>query len=107
MVVAISMTLAGRTALITGAGGGIGSAVARAFAEAGADVTLADLKPVPTIANELRAVGRRVQKYGRIVSLGSMLGKNSGNARPWLDRSAHACFSPTNNRASSRRKYST
>src|SRR6188474_694142 len=54
------MTLAGRTALITGAGGGIGSAVARAFATAGADLSLADLQPVTAIAAELKTAGRRV-----------------------------------------------
>ena len=26
------------------------------------------------------------QAYGRIINLGSVLGKNGGNARPWLDR---------------------
>jgi len=158
------MSLAGRTALITGAGGGIGSAVARAFAAAGADLSIADLKPVAALADELRAQGRRVvdtptdvteaaqvgaliqatlkalrkidvlvnvagtvsfgaaatlpeaewervlavnlkgtflccqaviapmraQKYGRIVNIGSILGKNGGNARPWLDAGEQA-----------------
>jgi 3-oxoacyl-[acyl-carrier protein] reductase len=158
------MSLAGRTALITGAGGGIGSAVARAFAAAGADLSLADLKPAVALAEELRACGRRVldtptdvtqssqvkalveatvkslgkidvlvnvagtvsfgsaetlaeaewervlavnlngtflccqaviggmraQKFGRIINIGSILGKNGGNARPWLDRTEQA-----------------
>jgi 3-oxoacyl-[acyl-carrier protein] reductase len=158
------MQLAEKTALITGAGGGIGSAVARALAAAGADLSLADLKPVATLAAELRATGRRVldtptdvtqsgqvnalveatlkalgkidvlvnvagtvsfgaaetlpeaewervlavnlkgtflccqavigcmraRKYGRIINIGSILGKNGGNARPWLDRSEQA-----------------
>ena len=153
------MTLAGRTALITGAGGGIGGAVARAFAAAGADLSLADIKPVAALAEAMRAQGRRVidvptdvtqalqvralirdsvkalgkidilvnvagtlsfgsaeslaeaewervlavnlkgtflccqavigcmraQKYGRIINIGSILGKNGGNARPWMD----------------------
>ena len=158
------MSLAGRTALITGAGGGIGSAVARAFAAAGADLSIADLKPVAALADELRAQGRRVidtptdvtqaaqvgaliqatlkalrkidvlvnvagtvsfgaaatlpeaewervlavnlkgtflccqaviapmraQIYGRIINIGSILGKNGGNARPWLDAGEQA-----------------
>ena len=158
------MSLAGRTALITGAGGGIGSAVARAFAAAGADLSIADLKPVAALADELRAQGRRVvdtptdvteaaqvgaliqatlkalrkidvlvnvagtvsfgaaatlpeaewervlavnlkgtflccqaviapmraQKYGRIINIGSILGKNGGNARPWLEAGEQA-----------------
>jgi len=158
------MSLAGRTALITGAGGGIGSAVARAFAAAGAGVSLADLQPVTALAAELKAAGRRVlethcdvtqsnevralidatlkslgkidvlvnvagtvsfgpaetlaeaewervlavnlkgaflccqaviapmraQNYGRIINIGSILGKNGGNARPWLDAGEQA-----------------
>ncbi len=158
------MTLAGRTALITGAGGGIGTAVARAFAAAGADLSLADIQPVTALADEMRATGRRVldtptdvtqssqvnalvqatlkalgridvlvnvagtvsfgpaetlaeaewervlavnlkgtflccqavigpmraKKYGRIINIGSILGKNGGNARPWLDAGEQA-----------------
>lgn len=37
----------GRTAIVTGAGGGMGLAIARALLEAGATVTLVDLKPPP------------------------------------------------------------
>jgi 3-oxoacyl-[acyl-carrier protein] reductase len=28
----------------------------------------------------------RRQKYGRIINIGSILGKNGGNPRPWIDR---------------------
>jgi 7-alpha-hydroxysteroid dehydrogenase len=36
-----AFSLGGRTAIVTGAGRGIGAAVARTYAEAGADVLLA------------------------------------------------------------------
>lgn len=154
------MTLAGDVALITGAGGGIGSAVARTFAAAGAQLCLADLHPVPRLVEECSASGvhaigvptnvtkrdevtalvetterelgkvdvvvnvagtvsfgsaeelseaewdrvlainlkgtflccqavipgMRKRRYGRIINIGSILGKNGGNARPWIDR---------------------
>lgn len=153
-------SLAGRVAMVTGAAGGIGSAVARAFAAAGADVALLDTVPPAELAAELSAGGRRglaigadvtrreqvigavarttaelgrldilvnvagivsfgaaatldeaewdrviavnlkgtflccqaviapmrAAGYGRIINLGSVIGKNGGNARPWIDR---------------------
>ena len=153
-------TLSGRSALVTGAAGGIGSAVCRAFAEAGASLALLDMAPPEALAAELgqsgchaialatdvtkrqqvlEAVGRatatfgrldilvnvagivsfgtaatldeaewdrvidinlkgtflccqaaipamRASGYGRIINLGSVIGKNGGNARPWFDR---------------------
>ena len=153
--------MAGRVALVTGAAGGIGSAVSRAFGAAGADLALLDTSPPDALAAELSAAGsrslalgvdvtRRQQVtdavarttaelgkldilvnvagivsfgaaatleeaewdrvidinlkgtflccqavipamraggYGRIINLGSVIGKNGGNARPWIDRS--------------------
>ncbi len=32
----------------------------------------------------------RAQHYGRIINIGSVLAKNGGNPRPWLDRSEQA-----------------
>jgi NAD(P)-dependent dehydrogenase (short-subunit alcohol dehydrogenase family) len=58
--------LAGRVAAITGAGGGIGAALARACAEAGMDVALADVEAarVEAVAEEIRGLGRRALAMG-------------------------------------------
>lgn len=153
------MRLEGRTALITGAAGGIGSATARAFAREGADLCLSDIGDTATVISEVKALGRRAietrtdvtsraeirnmvdkaveafgridvlvtvagvtslgdaeslgeaewdrvidinlkgtwlccqaiiaqmrrQQYGRIVTVGSLIGKNGGNPRPWIN----------------------
>ena len=155
------MRLQGRTAIITGAAGGIGGAVARRFAQEGADLCLAGRRGCAETARDVAAMGRRVidvrtdvtdkaqnenmiartleafgrvdilvtvagvvsqgnaetlaeaewdrvmavnlkgvflscqaviptmraARYGRIVNIGSLLAKNGGNPRPWIDRS--------------------
>jgi len=52
-------TLAGRTALVTGAARGIGDAIARTLSNAGAAVIIADVLAAPgeTVAADLRAAG--------------------------------------------------
>lgn len=58
--------LSGRTALVTGAAGGIGSVLARGLAEAGADVALSDRpgsKRLGTLAEEIRESGRRAWPF--------------------------------------------
>ena len=56
-------SLAGRSALVTGAGNGIGAAVARALADAGAAVLVSDLDPTSAavVAAEIVARGGRAQ----------------------------------------------
>ena len=53
------MRLEGRTALITGAAGGIGSATAHAFAREGADLCLSDFADTSSIAAEINGLGRQ------------------------------------------------
>lgn len=151
--------LAGRVALITGAAGGIGGAIADAFAAAGADLCLADRADTAAIVAAVVRHGRRAldvtldvtrraeidaavqhtvdafgrldvlvnvagvvstgpaatlaetewdrvldinlkgtflccqaviptmrrRRWGRIINMGSVIGKNGGNPRPWID----------------------
>ena len=57
-----SLSLEGKVALVTGAKGGIGRAIALAFAEAGADVAVGDYV---IDDGELGAVAEEIQRFGR------------------------------------------
>lgn len=157
------MRLMGRTAIVTGAAGGLGSEICRRFAQEGASVCLVDRVDTSATAASLQAVDAsqqfiearadvsdsadvaamvaraitslqhvdilinvagisshgssddvteavwdevlkvnlksvflcckavlphmRERHYGRIVNIGSVLGKNGGNPRPWIDKS--------------------
>ncbi len=76
--------LAGRTALVTGAGRGIGRGCAHALAEAGADLILVSRSPdeLERVAGEVRALGRRA----RPVALDVTDSKSIRNLVTELDR---------------------
>ncbi|MEZ5404759.1 MAG: 3-oxoacyl-[acyl-carrier-protein] reductase [Verrucomicrobiia bacterium] len=60
------MRLAGKTAIVTGAGRGIGAAIAKIFAQEGADVACVSrtLANAEKSADEIRALGRKAIAYG-------------------------------------------
>jgi len=57
---ALETGLRGRKALITGAGSGIGKAIAAALAAEGVDLAIADIRERPQVIAELRQTGVRV-----------------------------------------------
>ena len=57
-----SMRVAGKTALVTGAGSGLGRSIALALAEAGADVAVTEL---PSRLENARAVAASIRSIGR------------------------------------------
>lgn len=66
-----SFDLSGKTSLVTGAAGGIGSVLARGLAEAGADVVLSDRpgsQRLATLADEIRETGRRASIFEQDLS---------------------------------------
>jgi 3-oxoacyl-[acyl-carrier protein] reductase len=64
------MQIEGKTVFITGAGRGLGAAMARRFAELGADLALVDLDAagLDVVAQSCRALGRRAQTYSASVA---------------------------------------
>ena len=64
------MQISGKTVLITGAGRGLGAAMARGFAERGADLALVDLDAsgLGDVAAACRALGRRAETYSANVA---------------------------------------
>lgn len=66
------MSLDGKVALVTGAGQGIGRAIALRLAHDGADVAIVDVKDekMTAVADEVRAIGRRATAFRADVTRG-------------------------------------
>ena len=97
------MLLQGKTAVITGAGRGIGRAVALAFAREGCDVALAARSEdeLEQTAAMVLAEGRRaiavvcdVGDPGSVENMASVVGAEFGHVDILVNNAGHACFKP-------------
>src|SRR5438270_13031353 len=80
--------LADRVAVVTGAGGGIGAATARLFAEQGARVVVADIDPelAQRVADEITSSGGSAMAVDADVREGDQVGGCARSLRDWYGR---------------------
>ena len=92
MEIPSGIDLTGKVAVVTGAGRGIGAAIAGAFAEAGAEIVVADLnnESAQQTADRLTGLGRRALAVRRMwaflrrsVSYSILFSLNSAGSISW------------------------
>ena len=99
----MSGSLQGKIALVTGAGGGIGEAIARALAAAGADVAIHDREMSPALAAgavEIEQFGRRAvavagdvrDENGVAAFVAQAMDRHSGQQRRRHDRNSAVAY---------------
>ena len=79
-----AFALTGRKALVTGAGSGIGQAIALGLAEAGADIAVVDQNPATAAdtCEQIEATGRRALAIAADVTASSPISTRSASAAP-------------------------
>ena len=80
----------GRIDVLVNVAGTISFGSAQALAESEWDRVIAINLKGTFLCCQAVLAPMKARKYGRIINIGSILGKNGGNARPWIDASEQA-----------------
>ncbi len=76
----------GRLDILVNAAGIVSTGAAETLEEAEWDRVIAINLKGTFLCCQAAIAPMRAQGYGRIINIGSIIGKNGGNARPWIDR---------------------
>jgi NAD(P)-dependent dehydrogenase (short-subunit alcohol dehydrogenase family) len=85
-MVAATLQRFGRLDILVNVAGVVSTGAAATLAEAEWDRVIAVNLKGTFLCCQAAIPAMRANRFGRIVNLGSIIGKNGGNARPWIDR---------------------